>query len=134
MNSARILALAAAMLLAACASEPTDEEADQKLAEFRVPCLGPGRPLYSPDHTECVIASYWERQRQLERLRYAAMTPPPPVILPPAYSAPAPQSVPAAAVVPPPPAPAATEPRPAAQSNPESLAYPGVDPYFSSAP
>src|SRR5262252_9500861 len=139
MNPTRILAFSAALLLAACSSEPTQEEAEQKFAEFHNPCLAPGRPAYSPAHTDCVIASYWERQQQLERLRYAAITPP--MMLPVVYPAPAPQSAPApysapAAVVPPPP-PAVAPPPPAvepAPRNPETGLYPGTDVYFSSAP
>jgi hypothetical protein len=131
----RILVLSAAMLLASCATENVDEEVEQKLGEFFNPCLAAGRPAYSAEHVDCVVASYWERQRQQERLRYAVMSPPPLSAFPPASPTPARQAAPAVqlpppAVAPPPPPPPAVEP----PRNPETGLYPGANIYFSAAP
>jgi len=71
-----------------------DQQVEQQLAEHRISCLGAGRPAYSSEHTDCVLARYQERQRQQERLRNAV--------------APAPQPEPVSATVPDPTAPAWT--------------------------
>jgi len=71
-----------------------DRQVEQQLAEHRISCLAAGRPAYSSEHTDCVLARYQERQRQLDRLRNAV--------------APAPQPEPVSATAPDPTAPAWT--------------------------
>ncbi len=82
MNSTRIITLAALSCaisaLVACAHQDVDQQVEQQLAELRTSCLSRARPAYSPEHTDCVLARYEERQRQLERLRNTVAPPPPP--------------------------------------------------------
>ena len=51
--------------------ESVDRQVERELAEFHASCLSPARPAYSPQHTDCVLTRYQERQRELERLRNA---------------------------------------------------------------
>ncbi len=59
--------------LISCAHEieSVDGQVERELAEFHTSCLSPAHPAYSPQHTDCVLSRYQERQRELERLRNA---------------------------------------------------------------
>ncbi len=77
MFSIRIVAFAAltcvipALISCAHQSESADRQVELLLAEHHTSCLSPARPAYSPEHTDCVLARYQARQRQIERLRNA---------------------------------------------------------------
>jgi hypothetical protein len=81
MASTRIVTFAAPacaiLALVSCATPEVDNHGEQQFAEFRTSCLSARRPAYSPEHTDCVLARYRERQEQLERLRNALAPPPP---------------------------------------------------------
>src|SRR5712692_8015965 len=59
--------------LVSCAHQDVDvdRQVEQQLAEYHTSCLSAARPAYSPQHTDCVLSRYQQRQRQLERLRSA---------------------------------------------------------------
>ena len=77
MFSIRMVAFAALtcviLALISCAHEieSVDRQVELQLAEYHTSCLSAARPAYSPQHTDCVLSRYQERQRQLERLRSA---------------------------------------------------------------
>jgi len=82
MVSARIVTLAAlacavpALVSCALQGESVDRRIELQLDEYRAGCLSAARPAYSTEHTDCVLARYQERQRQLERMRTAVVPAP----------------------------------------------------------
>jgi len=57
---------------------PVDRQVELETLEFRTACLSWARPAYSKEHTDCVLAHYDERHKELDRLRERVAPPPPP--------------------------------------------------------